>query len=170
MPRHRGKFYAIMPLSGSKHTASVIERRLLMPYKATLVALPDFRLVISRADAFPSGIGAAWDKLESKLSSLKGRRFYGVALREGSEVVYYAGMVPVSDAEVASLGFPTMMIRGGKYARAKLFDWPNHTDRIGEIMDELIRDFGMDPNGAGLEYYRSQSELHLLIPLAQSKT
>jgi hypothetical protein len=141
-----------------------------MPYKTTLVDLPDFRLIVSRADAFPSGIGAAWDKLESKLSSLKGRKFYGVVLREGSESVYYAGMVPVSDAEVTSLGFPIMMIKGGKYARAKLFDWPNHRERIGEIFDELMRDFEKDPNGTEIEYYRSQSELHLLIPLAQPKT
>jgi hypothetical protein len=75
----------------------------------------------------------------------------------------------VNDEEVASLGFPTMMIKGGKYARVKLFDWQNHTDKIGEIFGQLMEDFQMDPNGAGVEYYRSQSELHLLMPLAQSK-
>jgi len=169
MPRLRGKFCAMMPFGGSKHAASAIERRFLMPYKATLVDLPDFRLVVSRADEFPSGIKACWDKLESKLSSLKGRKFYGVALREGSELIYYAGLEPVSDAEVASLGFPTMMIKGGKYARAKLFDYSNHTDRIGEIFGELIRDLGMDPHKPMIEYYRSQSELHLLVPLAEPK-
>ena len=140
-----------------------------MPYRATIVNLPDVNLVVSRADEFPSGIKAAWDRLESKLPSLKSRKFYGLTVCEGSQLAYFAGFEPVNDEEVASLGFPTMMIKGGKYARAKLFDWQNHTDKIGEIFDQLMQDFQMDPNGATVEYYRSQSELHLLIRLAQSK-
>ena len=138
-----------------------------MEYKATIVDRPDFNVVVSRADAFPSGIKAAWDRLEGKLSSLKGRKFYGLAVCEGSQLAYFAGVEPVSDEEVALLGLPTMMIRGGKYARAKLLDWPNHTDRIGEIFNELLRDFETDPDSPTIEYYRSQSELHLLVRLAE---
>jgi DNA gyrase inhibitor GyrI len=140
-----------------------------MAYKATVVDLPDLRLMVVRADEFPSGLQAAWDRLESRLSSLKGRKFYGVSRDEGSKLAYFAGVVPTSDEEVQALGFPTMMIRGGKYARAKLSDSPSHTDKIGQIFGELTRDFPMDPNGWALEYYRSQSELHLLIPLAGPK-
>jgi len=141
-----------------------------MPYKATIVDLPDAKLMVSRADEFPSGIKAAWDRLESKLPSLKGRKFYGLTICEDGELAYFAGVEVVSDQEASSLGFPTMMIRGGKYARAKLLDWSNHTDKIGEIFGELMRDFPMDPNGPSVEFYRSQSELHLLVPLAESCT
>ncbi len=49
----------------------------------------------------------------------------------------------------------------------KLMDWPNHVDEIGAIFDELMRNFPMAPNAPTLEYYRSQSELHLLVPLAE---
>jgi len=35
------------------------------------------------------------------------------------------------------------------------------------MFDQLMRDYDMDPNGASIEFYRSQSELHLLIPLAR---
>lgn len=140
-----------------------------MPYKATIVELPDIRLVVSRADEFPSGLQAAWDRLESRLSSLKGRKFYGVSRYEGSQLAYFAGVVPVSDQEVQALGLPTMTIKGSKYARAKLLDWRNHTGEIKQIFDQLTRDFPMDPEGWALEYYRSQSELHLLIPLASSQ-
>ena len=96
-----------------------------MTYKATMVDLPDIQLVGSRADQFPSGIKAAWDRLESKLPSLKGRRFYGLTICEGSQLAYFAGVVPVSDEEVSSLGFHTMILKGGKYARVKVLDWPN---------------------------------------------
>ena len=140
-----------------------------MPYKATIVDFPDLRLMVTRADEFPSGIKAAWGRLESKLSWLKGRKFYGASRYEGSQMAYFAGVVPASEEEVKALGLPTMMIKGGKYARAKLLDWPNNADKIGQIFSELMRDFPMDPNGWALEYYRSQSELHLLIPLAGPK-
>jgi hypothetical protein len=140
-----------------------------MPYKATIVDLPDLRLMVVCADEFPSGIKAAWDRLESKLSSLKGRKFYGVSRCEGSQMVYFAGVEPVSDEEVTALGLPTMTIKGGKYARAKLSDWSDHTDKIGQMFGELMRDFPMAPDGWALEYYRSQSEVHLLVPLAAPK-
>jgi hypothetical protein len=92
--------------------------------------------MVTRADEFSSGIKAAWDRLESRLSSLRGRKFYGVTRCEGSQLVYFAGVEPTSDEEVSALGLPTMMIKGGKYARAKLLDWPNHTDKIGQIFSE----------------------------------
>ena len=137
-----------------------------MPYKATIVDLPDLRLMVTRADEFPSGVQTAWDRLESRLSSLKGRKFYGVPRYEGSQLAYFTGVEPASDEEVTALGLPTMMIKGGKYARAKLLDWRNHTSEIKQIFDKLTQEFPMDPDGWALEYYRSQSELHLLIPLA----
>jgi hypothetical protein len=140
-----------------------------MPYKATIVDLPDIRLMVIRVDEFPGGIKAAWDRLESKLSSLKGRKFYAASRYEGPQMAYFVGVVPASEEEITALGLPTMMIKGGKYARAKLLDWPDHTDKIGQIFSELTRDFPMDTNGWALEYYRSQSELHLLIPLAQPR-
>ncbi len=79
-------------------------------------------LVVSRADEFPSGVEAAWDRPESKLGSLIDRTFYGVTLCEGSQLVYFAGLEPVNGEDVSSLGFPAMMMKGGEYARARLFD------------------------------------------------
>jgi hypothetical protein len=138
-------------------------------HKATIVDLPELRLMVVRAEEFPSGLKAAWDGLESKLSSLNGRKFYGVSRYEGQQMVYFAGVVPTSDEEVAELGLPAMTVKGGKYARAKLMDWSKHTDEIPRIFDQLVRDFPMAPNGWMLEYYRSQSELHLLMPLEEPK-
>ena len=140
-----------------------------MPDKATIVELPDVNLVVSRADSFPEGIEAAWKTLESKLTSLKGRKFYGLTVCEGDGLAYFAGVEATDDEEVARLGLPAMAIKGGRYARARLTDWHNHKDEIGRIFDRLMQDYDMDPNGVSVEFYRSQSELHLLIPLAQHR-
>jgi len=50
-----------------------------MAHKATTVDLPNIGLMVIRADEVPSGLQTAWDRLELRISSLKGRKFYGVS-------------------------------------------------------------------------------------------
>ena len=129
--------------------------------------MPDLHLAVVRAehDRDPE-IKAAWRTLESKLSSLKGRKFYGVCCNEPSGLVYYAGLEPLDATETARLGLPTLEVKGGKYVRAKLSDWHQHTDQISAIFDDLERTFPTDSSRPALEYYRSHTELYLLAPLA----
>lgn len=138
-----------------------------MKQQVTIINLPDTQLVVCRAAEFPVGIKAAWDQLESKLPSLRGRKFYGLTFREDEGLVYYAGLEPLDAEEIARLGFPTKTLRGGKYARVKLLDWTKHADEIGEIFGELMDQFEKDPAGPTVEFYRSQSELHLMIPVLE---
>ena len=139
-----------------------------MKFKATSVHLPALSLVVVRAENDrESEIKAAWRALESKLRSLKGRKFYGVCQNEDRGSVYYAGLEPLDAEEVKLLGLPTLSVKGGKYARVKLSDWPKHTDQIRSIFDELETSFRTDPGRPVLEHYRSHSELHLLAPLAE---
>jgi len=138
--------------------------------KITIVELPSTRLIVCRAEAdHPDQIKAAWHSLESKLSSLKGRKFYGLMYDEPSGPGYYAGVEPLDDAEEAALQFPGLVLQGGKYARVKLIDWTTRTEEIPRIFDELANAVTRDPSRPSLEFYRSQSELHLLVPLAENK-
>jgi hypothetical protein len=139
-----------------------------MKHSITVVNQPDIELVVCRANEFPAGIKHSWERLESKLPSLKGRTFYGLTFFEDGHLVYYAGLQPVDTAEVAALGFPTMKLKGGKYARVKLMDWTQHADEIGSIFDELMEAYKKDPDGPTVEFYRSQSELHLMIPIGNN--
>ena len=136
-----------------------------MKHNVTIVDQPDIELVVCRAIGFPVGIRDAWTKLESKLASLKGRKFYGLTFMENSHLVYYAGLKPLNKGEAAALGFPILTLKGGKYARVKLMDWNNHADQIGEIFNQLMETYKKDPDGPTVEFYRSQSELQLMIPL-----
>ena len=139
-----------------------------MKYKSTIINQPEIKLVVCRATEFPAGIKDSWERLESKLASLKGRKFYGLTFFEEGHLVYYAGLLPLDRNEVKAVGFPTLTLKSGKYARVKLMDWNNHTDEIAPIFDELMEEYKKDPSGPTVEFYRSQSELHLLIPLANS--
>ena len=139
-----------------------------MTHKATIVELPATTLIVYRAeqDREPE-IKAAWQTLESKLTSLKGRKFYGLCYADASGTAYYAGVEPRDVEEVITIGLPTMAFTGGKYARVKLLDWPKHTDRISAIVEELERTFRADPARPVVEHYRSHSELHVLVPIAE---
>ena len=136
-----------------------------MEHKATVVQQPDVQLVVCRATEFPAGIRESWEQLESRLNSLRGRKFYGLTFFEDGHLVYYAGLQPLDENEIASLGFPVMTLKGGEYARVKLMDWNDHADEIGPIFDELMEQYPKDPDGPTVEFYRSQTELHLMIPL-----
>ncbi len=136
-----------------------------MEHKVTIVSQPDIQLIVCRAVEFPAGIKDSWDRLEAKLASLKGRRFYGLTFFEEGQLVYYAGLEPKDEDEIDSLGFPTITLQGGEYARVKLMDWPSHADEIGQLFDELMEAYEKDPQGPTVEFYRSQNELHLMIPL-----
>lgn len=138
-----------------------------MEGKASVIEMPELRLIVNRTDDFPEGIKAAWDNLESKLATLKGRKFYGLTYLEKSKLVYYAGVIPLNDEEVAALGFPVKVVEGGRFAKVKLMDWSNHIEQIGKIFDELRETFTTKP-GPSIEYYRSHTELHLLLPLVEA--
>lgn len=139
-----------------------------MKHSVTIVSQPDIELVVCRANEFPAGIKDSWERLESNLASLKGRKFYGLTFFEDGQLVYYAGLQPMDATEVTALGFPTMKLKGGKYARVKLMDWNQHADEIGPIFDELMEEYKKDPDGPTVEFYRSQSELHLMIPIVNN--
>lgn len=135
---------------------------------ATIVTQPKLRLITSRSAKFPEGNRAAFRSLESHLKSLKGRKFYGLVYGTGDSMDYYAGLLPDNEIEerrFADLGFPIIGIEGGRCARMKLLDWTSKTDQIGPLIGAMIEQFGIDPSRPQMEYYRSLSELHLLLPI-----
>ncbi len=79
-----------------------------MKNKPTFINQPDIQLVVCRANEFPAGIKDAWRRLEGKLSSRRGRKFYGLTYFENGQLIYYAGLEPRDKVEIAALGFPTL--------------------------------------------------------------
>jgi predicted transcriptional regulator YdeE len=130
------------------------------------VDLPQLRLIVVRAVADDGdAIKAAWQQLEAPIASLRGRRFYGVFYETGDQQGYYAGLEPQDEAETASLGFPLLSVPAGKYVRVTIKDWPARIGEIPRFVDKLQQEFETDRARPTIEFYRSQTELHLLVPL-----
>lgn len=136
--------------------------------KATIIQQPALRLISAKSKNFPEGNSEAMSSIESHLKSLRGRKFYGLAYEKDSGMDYYAGLLPDNDIEerrFAELGFPTMEVEGGICARVKLLDWSLKIDQIGPTFGAMIDEYGIDSSRPQMEFYRSLSELHLLLPV-----
>ena len=136
--------------------------------KATIVDQPTLRLIVSQSKSFPEGNRDAMQAIESRLSTLRGRKMYGLAYPSGGTMDYYAGLVPESEDEERAFqdaGFEVREIEVGTCARVKLMDWTSKIDQIGPTFGAMIEEYGYDPAKPQIEFYRSQKELHLLLPI-----
>jgi DNA gyrase inhibitor GyrI len=112
-----------------------------------------------------SGVGKAWSELESNLPSLKGRKMYGAYYDQDQDKVYRACVVIINDEEPKELGLPTWTIPGGKFARDKIENFASRVEIIGETFESMERECKRDPKRWYIEFYRSQNEVILLLPI-----
>ena len=132
-----------------------------------LAPIPVLRV---RADWHGAGPPAAFAALEARLTTLKGRRFYGVyrGTPEGEE--YYACVARIEGDDPVRLGLETGTIPGGRYARRKIYDWARDPRQIGSQFREMVQVLGanVDASRPAIEFYRSHAEVHLLEPVLPS--
>ena len=103
----------------------------------------------------------AFDRLEGGLPTLSGRRFYGVVI-DGQ---YRACVAIKPGDDLQNLPYPTWTIPGGKYVRQKLADWEHQRHMIGSTMMGMRKRKDFDSSRPCVEYYRSQRELLLMVPI-----
>lgn len=120
-----------------------------------------------RAELGPAGGPAAFNLLESRLPTLRGRRMYGVYYPTRGD--YYA-CVKLDADHPDDMGFERGTIPGGRYARRKVRDWLGREAQIAGWFDDLILEcrasgFEIDSTRPSVEFYRSLSELVLLVPV-----
>jgi hypothetical protein len=134
----------------------------------TIVDRPQIEVLRVRADMNGKGPKAAFDALETKLPTLKGRKFFGTyrMLVDGEE--YYACVERLPTEDPVTLGLEAGTIPGGRYVRRRVWDWESvvAAGKMKEISQEFARGYELDPDRPSIEFYRSGRELHILLPLA----
>ncbi len=123
----------------------------------------------------PNGIPGAsetFDELEKRIGSLKGRRFYGLSRMENGKEEYFACVRVEAGDEPEKLGLSEVVFEAGRYDREVIRDWSSKWD--GDNIEGLPEIFGemakgnetmIDESRFSVEYYRSQKELYVYIPL-----
>lgn len=133
----------------------------------TYVELQELPVMRVKADMKGKGPAEAMQILESKLPSLKGRKFYGTfrELPDGEE--YYACVAQIKTDDPRKMQLESGVIPGGMYARRKVLDWEKiiREGKLPALFSEFARAHDIDPNRPSIEFYRSQVELQLLVPV-----
>lgn len=132
----------------------------------TTVTLPDTLVMFVAGQAgkpIAEQAPRAFEALEIKLASLRGRKFYGAVL--GDE--YRACVTIDRSDDPGSLPHPTWTLPGGKYARRRILDWEQHLHLIGPTIQALLSRTDVDTSRPCLEFYRSQKELLVMVPVLE---
>jgi hypothetical protein len=108
---------------------------------------------------------AAFNLLESKLLTIKGRKFYGTFQFTPDGEEYYACVARINSDDPERMQLETGVIPGGWYDRSKLMDWEKNLSKLAGLFEEMARTHDVDPKRPSLEFYRSHAELHLFLPV-----
>ena len=123
------------------------------------------KLMCLKSPDGPISAGKTFDKLESKLPSLKGRRFYGLSKLEGDNITYFACVKVQGEEDASNFGLQEIVLPKGEYEREAIMDWEDHIDQIPEQFDKMGSKNLVDHQRFFVEYYRSQKELILMVPI-----
>ena len=133
--------------------------------ETSYVELQEMPVLRVKADMKGKGPSAAFNLLESKLSTIKGRKFYGTFQFKSDGEEYYACVVRIDSDDPEKMQLETGAIPGGWYARSKLMDWEKNLSKLAGLFEEMARTHDVDPKRPSLEFYRSQAELQLFLPV-----
>jgi hypothetical protein len=127
------------------------------------VVLEPVRVMYVQAEGGLLGIRQSWRRLESKLPSLKRRKFYGTY--HVRDETYRACVAIVSEKEPEILNLPVWTIPGGKYLREKVKGWSSRPEIMGEIFQSMAKERDSDLARPSIEFYKSQEEVILFLPV-----
>ncbi|PIN75290.1 hypothetical protein COV18_03815 [Candidatus Woesearchaeota archaeon CG10_big_fil_rev_8_21_14_0_10_37_12] len=103
----------------------------------------------------------AFIQLESKLPSLKGRKFYGIAFSDK----YFVAVEIHDEQEPKKYGLPTYIIPGGKYAKTEVKDYMQNLHKIPTTFEKLEKEYPRDETRPAIEFYERGDKLICLLPL-----
>lgn len=109
--------------------------------------------------------GKAFSLLESKFDSLKGRKFYGLLYGNADTGTYRACALDDGYKLKDTQKLKKWIIPGGKYATEKIIEWTKHTNLIAEVFKQLSHSNDIDSSRPQIEFYKSQKELIVMIPI-----
>ncbi|MHC4223319.1 MAG: hypothetical protein ACYSX0_09710 [Planctomycetota bacterium] len=119
---------------------------------------PEIRVMCVRAEGGPAGSAAAFEKLESRLSTLRGRKFFATC--RGQD--YRACVQLRDDDDPEALGLEVGVVPGGLYAKRRLEGGP---EKIEATFDAIAAEHAQDVSRPCVEFYRRHDEVILFLPI-----
>ena len=111
-----------------------------------------------RASGGPAGAPGAFEKLESRLPTLRRRKFFATC--RGAD--YRACVKLEEDDDPEAWGLEVGVIPGGVYAKRRLDGGPRD---IAPTFDAMAREFPQDTSRPCIEFYRRHDDVVLFLPV-----
>ena len=125
----------------------------------------DLPLMCLKSPNGPVSAAETFDRLESKLDSLRGRKFYGLFRIENGQEIYLACTRVEPGDSVDELGFENAILAGGKYERERINGWEDRIKELPAIFSKMGEGNDVDSSRYTVEFYRSTKELILMLPV-----
>lgn len=123
--------------------------------------------VIGKAVVGAKNSEKAFQEVELKLGTMKGRKFYGVLYGEPENGEYFACVQMNEGDNPTDLGLEVRTIFSGTYARRKIRYWYEDIAAIGKGFGKLFKSYSFDPSRPTVEYYRSERDVHIFLPVSK---
>ena len=105
---------------------------------------------------------SAFTTLESKLPTLTGRKFYGCLIGNPYDGIYRACVAKIDSDK---LNLESWVIPCGKYLKTKIKNWSGSEYLIGQTFSVMSKNISVDISRPSIEFYRSQQEIILYLPI-----
>ncbi len=126
----------------------------------TIVVDKDITVFYIRAETFPDGIEAAFNKLNSLFPFSKERRIFGVSRPENMDgIVYRAAAEEMYEGEAEKLQCDRLILPKGKYIALEVHDFRKAMMSIDRAFKQLLNHPNLDPQGYCVEQYASDKEV-----------
>jgi len=129
------------------------------------VTLEPVHVICVKAVGGTKGADEAFKRLESKIPTMRGRRFYGTFNPFTDECRVCVQVREEEDAE--SMGLEDWTIPGGMYARQRVMDWNSKLPELPQIFMKFAEGKKVDRSRPSVELYRSQKELIIFLPVLE---
>ncbi len=111
---------------------------------------------------------AAFQAVEKKLGTMKGRKFYGLLYGKPDDGEYFACVEKLRDDDPKTLGLEVREIPAGMYARRKIRYWYEDIASIGSGFGILFDRYPHDTSRPTVEYYRSERDVYIFFPIKEA--
>ncbi|WP_416866405.1 MAG: hypothetical protein ACMVP2_01380 [Imperialibacter sp.] len=125
----------------------------------------DIKVFGHQVNAFPNGVGDAFDAIVERVEGGFSRPFYGLSRMKGNDVIYMAAAIEKFPEEGKQLGYEEYVIRKGNYAAITVTDWHSKLSALPGVFSELMKIEGLDPEHWAVEWYKDDDELVCMLRL-----
>jgi predicted transcriptional regulator YdeE len=124
----------------------------------------EIRVFGRQVNAFPLGIGDAFDSIAKKLPGGFDRSFYGIATMDDNGTKYIAAAEERYPGEAASFGYEVFIIEPGYYATRELKGWREKTASIKDVFEEMMHENNdLDLTRPCVEWYKDDETMLCMI-------